>query len=51
MTTTSKIDEQVRRAVMKVVLARGAPAAALAVPPGPNAASARASVGEPAGLW
>jgi hypothetical protein len=55
MTTTSLINAHGRRAVMAVVLttslACAATPVALAVPPGPNAATAGASVGEPAGLW
>jgi hypothetical protein len=53
MTTTSTINSHARRPVMTVVLtallACAAPTAALAVPPGPNAATAGAGVDHPAG--
>jgi hypothetical protein len=53
MTTTNLINAHVRRAVMAVALtalvACAATPAALAVPPGPNAATAGASFGHPAG--
>jgi hypothetical protein len=49
MTTTSKIDEHIREAVMTAVLtaspAGAVPTAALMVPRGPNKATAGASVG------
>jgi hypothetical protein len=53
MTTTSLINAHVPRAVMAVMLTAllgcAAPMMALAIPPGPNTASAGASVGYPPG--